>query len=519
MKKHSAIIIKGSIVMLMGILIKTGLGLVRNLVVGRTLGAEILGTFSIANTIFQIASIIAIFGLYNTINRFIPEYNQKGKQRSQYNVIGTSLKFSIVLSIILTIVIFLFASRISSLLKDENLAATLQILIVGLPFFTIVRILISIATSYETTKLQALIENILLPLITFGTLLLLIQFDLGFATIPYSFLCGYIVTFVLTLISTRFGRLSRINFIQAISYFNPKFIFYSIPIVTHRLLFFFMRWIETLTIGYFKTSKDVGVYTATFAIATMPTFFATALNTIFLPTTSRLISQGNFIEAINTYRSSIRVLSYIVIPLILFNSIFAEDIMSLFGKDFQITRNLMIFLSIGAFFNVFAGPIDSLLNALDKQKLISINSAIALAISVLLNVMLIPRYGLLGAAVANSVAVIVQNYLGLIELYIMKKIIPYTTKSILLVLVSIVIFIAVSLLKDQLLLFDIGANSFMIKLIKLGIFAVCMYIVFFMIVIALKLYASNDKILIQQLFKRIVNGKLKKEKKHNTYCL
>ncbi len=507
MKKHSQIIVKGAFFMFLGISVKTSLNFLRNIIIGRSLGPSALGTFSLANTIFLVSSTVSVFGLYNTINKFAPAYRVSKDNNSLLRLIGTSIKYTIFTSITWTFLILILSPFFANFFSDNDLTGILRILIIGLPFFTLLRIFMAIATSYETTKLQALVENTLLPITTMISLIIFIKLGKDSSSIPLAFLVGYIFSFVSTVILSRFTRIKEISILNSLSYFDKKYLIFAAPLFANSVLFLLMRWFDTLALGYFSSSKEVGIYNATLTIATIPTLLLTALNTIFFPTISRLISTKKTKEAQNSYKSAIRILSFLTIPFVIFAIIFSKEILLIFGKDFQISSILMLILALGSFFNVFSGPVDLTLTAFDKQKLIPFNSLFALILNIILNIVLIPQIGIIGAAIASTVSLLTQNYLGIIELYHLKNFSPYNLKMLLSPIFGVVIAILGVILKLKTITFHYEDLSLICQIGYLCVGACITYLFFLTIIYLMKLYEKQDEKLIRTIILKIKNGK------------
>lgn len=506
MKRHSRIIIKGTVIMFIGIVFKTLCMMVQNIVIGHKLGADVLGTFTIANTIFQLLGIFSIFGLYNTINRFAPEYLSAKKENRLYRLLGTTVKFSFIMSVLSALVIFLTTSLFVEIFDDAHLGIVLKTLILGLPFYTLIRIISAIATSFETTKLQALIENILLPFTIFIILLIFVWQGITFTAIPVAYLLGYVINFFIALILIRYTRIKEIDLYKSFEFFDKKYLIYSIPIFFNTLLLFLITWFDTMALGYFRDSKEVGVYNATYSIAIAPRLMLTALSTIFFPTISRLISENKISRARNTYKDVIRVITFITLPMNIFIVIFSREILLIFGKEFDIPILLMLIFSTGVFLNILSGPVKLTLNAFDKQSLVSVNSIIAFLVTVVLNLILTPKWGIIGAAIANSTAVVVHNYTSLIELYILRKFNPYTLKVAFTILFGMISGAILWVVKVNILDGYFRSGGVIYNLVLLLMTAVLYFLSFILIVILFKLYNENDKQLLSLFSRKLKNA-------------
>ena len=83
----------------------------------------------------------------------------------------------------------------------------------------------------------------------------------------------------------------------------------------------------------------------------------------------------------------------------------------LFGERFVVGYQLMFVLAIGILARAAIGPGERFLSMLGEQKSCALAAAAALIVNLVLCFALIPRYGVMGAAIATSIAFIVESVL------------------------------------------------------------------------------------------------------------
>jgi O-antigen/teichoic acid export membrane protein len=83
-------------------------------------------------------------------------------------------------------------------------------------------------------------------------------------------------------------------------------------------------------------------------------------------------------------------------------------VLSLFGSGFSGSAMVLSILAVGQFVNVITGSVGYLLTMSGHERLQRNNFAVCAAISVLLNIVLVPRLGAIGAAIATSTTLAVQ---------------------------------------------------------------------------------------------------------------
>jgi O-antigen/teichoic acid export membrane protein len=85
-----------------------------------------------------------------------------------------------------------------------------------------------------------------------------------------------------------------------------------------------------------------------------------------------------------------------------------QDLLSLFGGDFVDGHKLMIILAIGIVVRASVGPCESVLTMTGQERVCALAYGLALGVNLGLNVFLIPAYGLIGAALATALAMVVE---------------------------------------------------------------------------------------------------------------
>jgi O-antigen/teichoic acid export membrane protein len=102
-------------------------------------------------------------------------------------------------------------------------------------------------------------------------------------------------------------------------------------------------------------------------------------------------------------------------PLYLVLAGFAPLVMSVFGDQYSAASDVVVILSLAMLLATACGPVDSVLLMAGRSGLSLRNSTVALAIDVGLNLVLIPRFGIRGAAMAWAVAIVARNVMPLVQ--------------------------------------------------------------------------------------------------------
>ena len=186
-----------------------------------------------------------------------------------------------------------------------------------------------------------------------------------------------------------------------------------------------------------------------------------------------------------------------MVPALIWLIGFGDDLLRFFGSDFPAGYTALVILGIGVLTRCGVGSVGTLLVLSGHQNYNAINIAIVTAANIGLNLYLIPRYGVLGAAIATSIALAAINIVGLIEVRILLRIWPYRLSYLKLVLAGAVVLAGNLLLRAN--------TSELNVFIVIGILAASFAI--FLGVLALLGFEEEERMLMRRAFARIGRGR------------
>ncbi len=204
-----------------------------------------------------------------------------------------------------------------------------------------------------------------------------------------------------------FNIRNRIVFKQADKKVRKNWISRSLVMIVGTLASIFLFRIDIILIGIFMNPDDIGIYNACLKIALLIVFPLTALDNIGISILAERYKLGflpfkRYFDKLQLASISLLIISCLII--ILFKDIFFE----LFGIDGKYSYILYILIG-GQIINGISGPVAYAMNILNKEKIRLIIVSIACLFAIVANMIFIPLFGLMGAAVTTAVIMIVQN--------------------------------------------------------------------------------------------------------------
>lgn len=207
--------------------------------------------------------------------------------------------------------------------------------------------------------------------------------------------------------------------VTATDYRMGNFVLNSLPMLFSATMVVLLGWTDTIVLGIYKTSGDVGVYSVILKIAAAVSFTLQALDSALAPKLSKAYHDNEkakfkqlvrWVTWVNFGVSAVSVSILVV---------FRKFILSFFGPEFVLAEYALIILCIGQLFNAVCGPIGSILQMTGHQKVFQNTLFLALIINISLNLLLVKPYGLIGVATATAVSLSIWKLTGLF--YVKKK--------------------------------------------------------------------------------------------------
>lgn len=264
-------------------------------------------------------------------------------------------------------------------------------------------------------KLASIVEISLLHLLLIVTYLFLpIQIDLNNSVVIFliaSVFLSFFLFFILHLDSRGKNIIWKLNI--------KKRFTNSFSIMLTDLLDFLVFWLPSLILFLYATTETTAVTTETtaqFQIALRISFIA-ALPLVVINSISSPIIALYTKRNLNSKLSELLQISSLYgailsIVLILFLLIFKDMIFSLYGDDYIVGTSALMLLLFGHFINVLSGPVGRTLTLSGNGWVHFKNCIIAIILSLIMAIFLIPQNFIIGAAISTSLAIIIKNLLG-----------------------------------------------------------------------------------------------------------
>jgi O-antigen/teichoic acid export membrane protein len=176
-------------------------------------------------------------------------------------------------------------------------------------------------------------------------------------------------------------------------------------------------WLDTLLVGRLDSTRSAGIYNAATRYITAGLMVGVAIQQVAGPKLSELMAQRSWDRARVVYQTTTAWLMVATWPLYLTFVLFAPTLLRVFGGGFKGGAEVLEVLGFTMLLATAVGTVDMVLLMGGKSSWNMINTMVGLSLNIGLNLLLIPRYGVTGAAIAWSVSILVTNLAPLVQVW------------------------------------------------------------------------------------------------------
>lgn len=389
-----------------------GLSFVVGLLLARLLGTTGYGTYAYAMNWIGLLAVPGALGLDRLLVREVAAY----ETNAEWCLMRGLLRWSNQAVLIVSSGLALLAAFTGCILvsrKDSLMLNSLLIALILLPMVTLIRLRQSVLRGLNRVIAGQLPEMLFQPIffICFvGAAYLLLGKDL---TVPRVLGINVAATGITFFIGTRVLHKTLPPTIKETfpSYKIQEWIQSALPLMLIAGMKIINARTDLLMLGAMKGPKEAGIYAVANRGAELISFILIAINTALAPTVVNLFAAGETKKLQKIITKSTRIILVFSLPIGLALIIFGHWFLLLFGEAFTQGRVTLAILSFGQIVNASMGSVGLLLVMTGHEKSVAIGVGISAALNVILNALLIPKWGVAGAAIATASSMITWNIL------------------------------------------------------------------------------------------------------------
>ena len=178
-----------------------------------------------------------------------------------------------------------------------------------------------------------------------------------------------------------------------------------------------IRQTDIIMIGAFRGPVDAGLYAVATRGAQLISFVLYGVNAALAPNISRLVARGELDRLQRIVTRSTRLVLVVSLPIAAVFLLFGPQLLALFGPEYAAAAPVLAILSVAQLVNAASGSVGNLLTMSGHERDAARGFVFAAVLNLVLNALLIPAYGIVGAAVAAAISLISWNLILAVLVY------------------------------------------------------------------------------------------------------
>jgi len=461
----------------------------------RLIAADGYGLYNLAISSATIFAGIASLGLDDAMVRYVAIMSRRADRPGVWGTLQIGVGVSTVAGVLMGAVLYLAATPIAIGMFDEpRLTPLLHLLAFVVPFLTISNVLTGCARGFGRMDHAAFAENVVQSVIRVVLLAVLALVGLDVFTAVLVFGISDVASSVtlVVLLNRQFGlrRPLRRNVRRDV---RDVFSF-AIPLWLSGLLNQFRKNIDTVMLGALAAVADVGIYSIVGKINLVSHIAYRSIIVSVKPVLAALFDQKDHDALAKLYTAATRWTLAMNVPFFLISVLYAEPILLVFGETFVAGASALVVLAVGELIVAGTGICGSIIDMAGHTRLKLINTVVWIALLLASTALLVPRWGVLGAAASSLIATGTINVVRLVEVWVVERLMPYRDgfwKTVLAAIVALGLGLVIKLL--------LPIDGSIVRAMAQGLVVVAAYVG----LLVLLGIAPEDRLVYRRVFRRL----------------
>ena len=496
-RTHMGQISRHSAAFFAGTVFTAAAGYLFKVYLSRRLGPEPLGIYALGMTITALLGILNGPGLYQASVRFVATYVANGKSQHLRSFLIRSTGFLLATNIVLSSSVLLVGPWIGEhFYHTKALKPYLWLFALIMFFGALTAFFGQVLQGYKDVLSRTGITNFIgTPLMISLTIILT---ALGFGLWGYIFaqvVSAAVVLFLLLRMVWKLTPAAARHLTGALLPLEKEVFTFTTAVFGIGTLEFLLAQFDKILIGFYINAREVGIYSVITALVAFVPIALQSVNQMFTPTIADLHSRGEFELLGRLFQTLTKWVLAFTLPLATVLIIFAKPMVAIFGPAFVEGWPVLVIGVLGQLINCATGSVGYLLLMSGNQRRLFKVQATMTVVMVIINIVAIPRWGIVGAAVATALATIGTNLWSLREVRSALGFTPYNRGYARIVPAAVAMVVTTALFRH----FGGPGRS---NMLFIGGCAICAYAIFIAIALVSGL-DSDDRVVTMAIWRRL----------------
>ena len=391
----------------------------------RILMPERYGLITWGLFLVNLLSMMTGLGLNTAIRRYIPLYEAEQDHQSSVEIIRFSAMLSLIGGLLGAVLLFAGVGWVArTVLGDDRETPVLVILALALPLWNLQKAILAIFSGFKLPSYKVLVEDLLMPL---GFLFVVVlAWTMNWKEIPIA--KGYVVVYLLSVVvgvslvrtRTPYRRIQSDgqnlrSQTDDLKYRPMEILAFSWPLIFTEPLGKLTGLLDIIIIGALALAYNVGIFRVASDLAASMSVVLMSFGFMYLPVISRMAASGDKAAWQDMNARVARWSMLVNFPIFATLFFFPEGVINLvYGSAYSDAAPVLRILALGYYGHAMVGFTGMNLAAAGMTKAQLMAHLASLLINVGGNILLIPLFGIKGAAVATLLSLWAVNGICLV---------------------------------------------------------------------------------------------------------
>jgi O-antigen/teichoic acid export membrane protein len=388
----------------------------------RVLGESQTGLYFQAFAVLSLLGILASFGFTQSLTRFVAMYRADEDGAAVRGVVRLGLLIAAGIATLMGAALFVGSTYVATeIFHDAQMVLLLRLVSLALPSTVYTDCALAATQGFKTMRPFARINLFFEPALNLLLTVTLLALGLGVNGAVAALTITNVTASILAAIALR--RLVR-RYRQQPRYEARQLLSFSFVSWGSQLTATGLLWADTILLGVMGTPADVGLYQVATRLTLLMTTVIAPIGLAFAPRVADLYRRGELDALQHAYAVVTSWIFRLALPAAVVLIVFARPLLGLFGPEFQSGAAVTIVLTFGQLVNAITGPCGLMLVMSGRPGVQLMANAATLVLNVGLNLYLIPRHGVTGAAIAWAVSMVFINVLRVVAVAVTMHMLP-----------------------------------------------------------------------------------------------
>jgi O-antigen/teichoic acid export membrane protein len=409
--------IRGSTLLTAGRGLSLAINFAVQVLIVRYLSQEQYGAFAYALSIVAVGESIVTLGLDRAVTRFVPIFDERSEDGRLLGTVLLAVGIVVGLGVLFVIALFGLQAWFGGAVIDDPQVVTVLIVLAALaPIQAYDGLLIGMFAVFGDARSVFVRKHVLTPLLRLAAVAALIAVGGGVEFLAAAYvvagLLGVVLyTYMLWRLLVRNGMLARLRRAR-LQIPAREVLGFALPLLSSDLVFVVLTASDVILLEYFHDTVEVAAFRVVYPAAHLNMVVFTSFALLYTPLAARYFAREDRPAIHSLYWRTATWLAVFSFPVFALTFSLAGPLTTaLYGERYSDSAIYLALLSIGYYFNVALGFNGLTLKVLGKIRYVVSLNLVAAVTNVVLNLLLIPPLGALGAALGTATTLVVHNIL------------------------------------------------------------------------------------------------------------